>query len=434
MQKPFPLHRQRFPWRTGNRFQLLVDGENYFPAMLAAMAAAQRFILLEMYLLTSGMVADRFVTACEAATDRGVQVFVLADDYGARGLGTADRRRLEAAGVHLALYNRLHYGKWRRNLWRDHRKLLVVDDQVAFTGGSGITDDFAPPAPLPWHDVMLAIHGPCVADWQQAFAQVWKHTRHGKRQPLYFAPTAKVRSAATGRQPRIFERFAKITQPKCAGRGGKVSPAPQQDDSPAAAPGLTDHKSREVSGWGRVVLNDPTRMEIKKSLILRLRGARQRVWIASAYFIPSWKVRRALYQAARRGLDVRLLLPGPYTDHPSVRHAARRYYKKLLAAGVRIFEYQPRFIHAKLLLVDDWVSIGSSNIDRWNFRWNLEANQEAHSPQLTAELLDLFATDFAASQEIMAGTWHHRPWYQRLLERFWGTLELWLERFSQGKP
>ncbi|WP_127475697.1 phospholipase D-like domain-containing protein [Sulfurivermis fontis] len=387
MQAPLPLNRKRFPWRGGNRFDLLVDGSHFFPAMLTAIKAARRYILLEMYLVESGMIASEFIDALTSAARRGAQVYVLLDDFGARGLLPSDRQRLLDAGVHLAFYNPLHYGKLRRNLWRDHRKLLLVDGVVAYTGGAGITDEFAPTEPLHWHDVMLAVRGPCVADWHTAFEQVWHLNQGNSRNP--------------------------------------TPPLPLPPPAAGAAPG---HSA------GRVTLNEPIRMEIKRSLLKRLRGAERRIWIASAYFIPSWKIRRALYQAARQGCDVRLLLPGPHTDHPGVRHAGRRYYTKLLAAGVRIFEYQPRFLHAKILLCDTWVSIGSSNIDRWNFSWNLEANQEVEDHALAEQVAALFEADFTHSREFLAGEWRQRSWRRRLQERFWGFIELWLERLSQRRP
>src|SRR5690606_26145988 len=112
-------------------------------------------------------------------------------------------------------------------------------------------------------------------------------------------------------------------------------------------------------------------VEVRRSFVRAVRAAGRRVWLATAYFVPSWKLRRALRRAAHRGVDVRLLLPGPITDHPGVRHAGRRLYSRLLRNGVHIFEYQPRFSHTKLMLCDDWVSTGSSNSDRWNLHWNL---------------------------------------------------------------
>jgi phosphatidylserine/phosphatidylglycerophosphate/cardiolipin synthase-like enzyme len=128
---------------------------------------------------------------------------------------------------------------------------------------------------------------------------------------------------------------------------------------------------------------------------------------------------------------VRLLLPGPHTDHPAVRHAGRRFYRRLLDAGVRVYEYQPRFLHAKVALIDDWVAIGSSNLDRWNLRWNLEANQEIDAPDFAADTAALFAADFIDSIEYHAETWGRRAWLSRLAERFWGAVDRWVDRHAR---
>jgi cardiolipin synthase A/B len=364
----------RYPWREGNHFELLVDGERFFPDMLQTIRHARQQIMLELYLFESGAVADRFIDAFVAAAERGVRIYLLLDDFGARGLNPSDRLRLSHSGISLTFYNPLSYGRWRRNLFRDHRKLLIVDSHTAYTGGAGITDGFdTRNNPQGWHEVMLKICGPVVQDWQHLFTHTW--------------------SAWSGTELHLH--------------------------SPAA------HHCRG-SRPGRVTLNSPSRMEIKRSLIKRIRNAEQRIWIATAYFIPSWKIRRQLRRAARNGIDVRLLLPGPHTDHPAVRHAGRRFYSHLLNHGVRIFEYQPRFLHAKMILCDEWLSIGSSNIDRWNLRWNLEANQELLDQQLIAETALLFQRDFGASREIHAESWHYRSWYRRLPEWFWGNVDRWV--------
>jgi len=369
-----------FPWREGNQFKLLVDGERFFPAMLQAIEQAEQYILLELYLFESGRMAERFIGALGAAARRGVAVYLLLDDFGARGLGPRERKRLQQPGIQLTFYNPLHYGRWRRNLFRDHRKLLVVDGHTAFTGGAGITDHFdTAHNPLGWHEVMLRVRGPVVADWQQLFAQSWNH----------WAAAALQLPPAAGEQAGLRR--------------------------------------------GRLVFNAPLKADIKRSLINHLRGAEQRIWLATAYFIPSRKVRRLLRRAARRGIDVRLLLPGPHTDHPAVRHAGRRFYGRLLRNGVRIYEYQPRFLHAKVLLCDDSVTIGSSNIDRWNLRWNLEANQELSDPDLAREVKAMFEADFNHSHELQYQSWFHRPWHRRLLEWFWGGVDLWVERRSQRR-
>jgi phosphatidylserine/phosphatidylglycerophosphate/cardiolipin synthase-like enzyme len=371
---------ERFPWRGGNQFELLVDGELFFPAMLRAIQHARHTIMLELYLFESGAIASRFIDAFVSAAERGVAVYLLLDDFGAHGLNPADRRRLHQAGIHLALYNPLRYGALRRNLFRDHRKLLVVDGRTAFTGGAGITDQFdTTDNPRGWHDVMLSIRGPVVADWQQLFERNWNRW---SEPPLQLPPAS--------------------TDPVGSQRA-------------------------------RVVLNAPSRANVKRSLIKHLRGAERRVWLATAYFIPSRKIRRLLRRAAKRGVDVRLLLPGPHTDHPAVRHAGRRFYGRLLRNGVRIYEYQPRFLHTKVLLCDDTVSVGSSNVDRWNLRWNLEANQELSSLELADEVKQMFEEDFSQSHELRYDTWFRRPWHRRLLEWFWGGVDLWVDRYTQRR-
>lgn len=372
-----------YPWREGNRFHLLVDGERFFPAMIEAIEQAQHTVLLELYLIESGAVAERFINAFCNAARRGVAIYLMFDDFGARGFRQHDRRRLLEAGVRIGFYNPLRYGKLRRNLFRDHRKLLLVDGRIAFTGGTGITDDFdlTPPRERRWHETMLQIEGPCLRDWHELYVKTWNS---------WGTPPLQLPTAAPQHLP-----------------GGRP---------------------------GRVTLNAPVHMELKRSLIKRIRSAERRIWIATAYFIPSRKIRRALCRAAARGVEVRLLLPGPITDHPGIRHASRRYYGKLLGSGVRIFEYQPRFLHLKLILCDNWISTGSSNIDRWNLSWNLEANQEIDSEAFANNVQQLFEKDFSDSREILHELWHHRRWYRRLLEWFWGKIELWLERHSQRRP
>lgn len=370
----------RFPWRAGNRFELLVDGPHFFPAMLGAIAQARETVLLEVYLFESGAVADRFIDALTAAVRRGVSVYVLLDDFGCLALSRRDRQRLRDAGAHLTFYNPLRFTGVRHNLFRNHRKLLLVDGTVAFVGGMGLTDAFAPAEGEPWHDTAVRIEGPVVADWQLSFVRTWN----------------------------LWSRHA-LTLP------------------PA-------HPARTGMQVGRLALSAGLqRTEIKGALLKRVRAAERRVWIATAYFIPARRLRRALRQAARSGIDVRLLLTGPQTDHPAVRHAGRRFYGQLLRAGVRIFEYQPRFLHAKVQLCDNWVSIGSSNVDRWNFRWNLEGNQEVADAGFAAETQAFFERDFALSQEITQADWARRSRWARLQEWAWGAIDLWMERRSQSR-
>jgi len=376
-----PKLSYRFHWREKNCFTLLTDGKQFYPRMLEAIRAAHSHVFLEMYLVESGSVVDEFIDALVNAA-RHVVVCLLLDDYGASGLHQKDREILRKNGVHLVFYNPLRHGHIRRNLLRDHRKLLLIDGKMAYVGGMGITDEFYSSInpELDWHDVVVEIKGESVSDWQELFLENWSKW---SRTPL------------------------NITT--------------DMDGYAGAQPG------RVVVGQGAL------RAEMQRSLVTRLRRAESRVCISTAYFVPSWKVRRAIRYAANKGVDVRLLLPGPFIDHPVIRHAGRRFYLRLLRNGVRIFEYQPRFIHSKVALCDDWVSIGSSNIDRWNLRWNLEANQEVSDPGFADTVAAMFQDDFLVSREYKLEEWQRRSWYRRLLEWFWGGVDRLLERHSRRR-
>jgi len=373
----------QFPWRRGNRFELLIDGRAYFPRMLEAVEVARHFILLEIYLFESGTVASRFIEALTHAAARGVTVKVLTDDFGAAKLVLRDRERLTTGGVDLLFYNPVHLRQWFGNMLRDHRKLLIVDGEVAFVSGTGITDEFdnrKKPA-RSWRETAIRISGPVLTDWQELFVRVWN--RHAAQDLML--PALALRA----------------------------EPADMR---------------------GRVATASPLRVQdIRRSLFHRVRNAGQRVWLATAYFVPSRKLLRMLKHAAQQGVDVRLLLPGPHTDHPAIRHAGRRFYSSLLRHGVRIFEYQPRFLHAKTLLCDQWVSIGSSNFDRWNLRWNLEANQEVDSPDFAASVRTMMEADFKVSVEIDKEQWKRRRWITRLREHLWGRVDMWLENLGRRR-
>ena len=367
-----------WPWRLGNEFRLLDDGGVFFARMLAAIEEARRYVLLEMYLVRSGAVATRFIDALGRAAGRGARVCVMFDGFGALGLTRADRRRLLDAGLELRFFNPLRLGNRLSNLLRDHRKLLLADGRVAFVGGAGLTDDFAPGARRgPWRELMVEIQGAVIAEWQRAFARTWR---------------------------RCGPELALVEPPACEAHA----------DGAAGRLSLSEARQRSVLANG---------------VLRRIDSATARAWIMSAYFVPSRRFRKALRRAARRGVDVRLLLPGARTDHPWVRQAARRFYGKLLRNGVKIFEYQPRMLHAKMILCDDWVSIGSSNLDRWSFRWNLEANQEIADADFANAAAAVFAGDFAVSRALSRRYWRQRAWLDRLRETIAGVLDRELDRW-----
>ena len=376
------------PWRDNNRFKLLINAEVFFPAMLEAIENAKHSVLLEMYLFEPGFVADQFIDQLTAAARRGVKVYLLLDDYGCRALKQVDRNRFIQKNIQIHYYNPIRYAGVRRNLFRDHRKLLLVDLHTAFVGGAGITDEFQTfdSGKPGWRETMVEMQGECVADWVETFRQVW-------------------------------QLYGKLDLPK-------LEAAPDKN---------TDLLGRKISlhphASGRVVCAlGSGRQSIKSSVQIRIRHSKKRCWIATAYFVPSFKIRVALKKAAMRGVDVRLLLPGPISDHPGIRFAARRFYFRMLSSGVKIYEYQPRFMHQKVLMCDDWVSIGSSNIDRWNFRWNLDANQEIKETDFLQSVTNMFEVDFRHSKQFSLEEWNNRSLYRRLQEIYWGIVDWVIDR------
>lgn len=369
-----------FPWREGNQFRLLIDGPRFFPRLLQCIDAAERRVDVELYLVEDGQCAERLVDALVAAAARGVRVRCLFDAFGCLKLGQGARQRLADGSVDLRQYNPL---KWRlkfRNLHRDHRKLILVDDTCCFVGGTGATDEFwNPEKPQEhWHEAMVEIRGPLLNDWRRLFDAQWALCM---RRRIWQFP--------------LPQRLPKIP----------VNPEPGD-------------------GMGRVAYSAARQhRDILHSLIRNLQHARTRIWFATPYFLPTGRVRRELLRAARRGVEVRLLLTSRNTDHPPIRYAGQRYYPRLLRAGVRIYEYQPHFLHLKMVLIDDWVSIGSCNFDHWNLRWNLEANLEAVDANLSASVAESFEQDFSRSIEIDLCKWHARPLRMRLYQRMWGLLD-----------
>lgn len=367
-----------FPWQRGNRFRLLVDGQQFFPRMLRAIAAARHAVDLELYLLEDGQCFQLLCEALTAAARRGVRVRCLFDAFGSRGLSPRSRERLQQNGVALRLFNPHIWPPGRHSLHRDHRKILLVDSRYAWVGGTGATDQFwrVGAALDDWHELMVELRGPVVQDWQCLFDRQW------------------------------------LPEASCSWTPGQ-SRLPDNVLQQAGAEGMA-----------RVAYAESAQhRDILQTLLHRLQQARQRIWLATPYFLPSRRVRLALARAAQSGVDVRLLLTGHETDSPPIRYAGQRFYSQLLRSGVQIHEYQPRFLHFKAVLVDDWCSIGSCNFDRWTLRFNLEANLESVDPQLCGALEQQMLSDFAECRPIRLADWQQRPWPQRARQWLWGRFD-----------
>lgn len=386
----FPVLGPR-PWRIGNTFELLINGNQFFPRLLSLIETSRTCVDIEMYLFRSGRLATKLIDALLRARQRDVRVRLLLDHVGSRELARKDRQKLRLAGVEVRFYNRVKTHKLFRNLARDHRKIICIDAEVSLVGGAGITDDFDPAikGKHAWREVMLEVRGPVVVDWETLFENTWSDFKGPKNFGHW--------------RERIYRfRHATLNSVRL----------------PTQAPQARANGSRGLGSE-----------QIKKSLIKEIKEAEYYIWLSTAYFYPSWKLRRELAKAARRGVDVRILVPGPKTDHPSIRYAGQNYYSMLLNHQVRIYEYQPSFMHMKVANVDDWCTIGSCNFDRWNLRWNLEANQEILDPRFSEKIRRMFVDDFFESKLIDPNTWKKRPYFERVKQAFWYRVGLLIDRW-----
>jgi cardiolipin synthase len=377
------MQKQRVPLRfrriharfvPGNTVRFLRDGREAFPAMLEAIAQARRQVLLEMYWFDSDRVGRRFADALGQARERGVEVAVIYDAIGSISADRAMFSELEERGAHVLEYNPV--APWRRRFSfgrvsrRDHRKVLVVDGNVGFTGGINLANQWAPleEEGENWRDDMMRIEGPAVDGLTRCFHRVWR--RHE------LPPLARL-------QAEPLER------------------APGQRLLPVRILGERYFRHRH---------------EIARDYASRLYAAKERIYIANSYFVPDGSIRRALVRAARRGVDVRVIVPA-HSDVEAVKFAARAQYPRLLAAGVRIYEWQEGMFHSKTATIDgSWCTTGTFNFDYMSIRSNLEVNASVLDSELARAVEASFENDLKRTREVDADELRFRPLGERLLE------------------
>jgi cardiolipin synthase len=346
----------------GNAIQTLVNGDEIFPSMLSAIGAAQETINFETYIYWSGKVGYEFARALAKKSQQGIEVRVLIDWVGSIPFDEELIRLMTTAGVELIRFRPIRWYTLDRVNNRDHRKLLIVDGRVAFTGGVGIADKWLGDARNAdeWRDTHYHVTGPVVPAFQAAFAENWLE--------------------ATG------ETLL----------GDKFYP-PQKTTGDLRA---------------QVVLSSqPNGSESMELMFLTaIASARKHIRIAMAYFVPDEIALNQLIDARNRGVEIEVIVPNHLTDVPIVRKGSRHFWGELLRAGVRIYEYQPTMYHPKLLIVDDlWTSVGSANFDERSLRLNDEASLNVYGRDFTSTQIDLFASDLHQSREISLAEWEARP-------------------------
>ena len=348
---------------SGNRAALLVDGPQTFATMLEQIAQARNEVALESYIFEGDQTGRTFADALVAAAARGVRVRVLVDWIGSRHTPRSFWHRLRAGLVELQAFSPPGPRAWLGLVPRDHRKLLVVDGRVGITGGFGISDKWvgdvasARPSDRRWRDTAVCIDGPAAADMQRAFDVMWRRAEGTER-----------RSSS-----RLLVRRA---------RGTNLEPG----TADAALVGIIE--------------GEPWRLRVARGFQIQAVSAEHTIWIANAYFVPSVAEVEALAGAAHDGVDVRVLVPSS-SDHPWVRRLTRRFYRRLLRNGVRIWEWQGAMMHAKSLVVDGrWVRVGSTDFNPLGIAVNYELDAVIEDPRLGAAAEAQFLADLELSVEI----------------------------------
>lgn len=358
------------PFLQGNSAQILLNGDQIFPAMLSAIQGATVSINLETFIYWSGAVGRQFADALSAAAQRGVKTKVLLDWIGSSKMDKSLLREMAAAGVEIRRFHPPHWSNLGHMNNRTHRKLLVVDGRLGFTGGVGIAQEWSGHAQDPdhWRDTHVRIEGPVVAQVQAVFLDNWiKVTGQVLHGEDYF--------------PELEYRGDSAAQ--------MFSSAPD---------GGSD--------------------SMQLMYLFAIIGASRTIDLSAAYFVPDSLMRQALLDAVQRGVRLRIIVPGRHIDSETVRHASKAEWGPLLAAGATIAEYQPTMFHCKIMIIDQLlVSLGSTNFDNRSFRLNDEATLNILDARFAAEQTAFFEVDLKKSQAISFKEWTRRPLREKIAEK-----------------
>ena len=359
------------PFVGGNRHQVLLNGDQIFSPMLAAIRSAQKSITFETYIYWSGDIGREFSDALSERARQGVKVHVLLDWVGSAKVDEAFIDQLTTAGVQIRKFHPPQWFNLRRMNNRTHRKLLVVDGQVAFTGGVGIAPQWTGRAQDPdhWRDTHFKVEGPVVAQMQAVFLDNWiKVTGEVPHGPDYFPILAPAGNATA----QVFS-----SSPSGGSEGMQLL------------------------------------------YLMAITAASRSIDLSAAYFVPDELSVRALVEAMARGVKLRIVVPGEHIDSETVRSASRATWGPLLAAGAVIAEYRPTMYHSKVMIVDDLlVSVGSTNFDNRSFRLNDEATLNIMDGDFAKQQRVIFEADLALARPISHAEWQDRPLTEKISERF----------------
>jgi cardiolipin synthase len=364
------------PLRSGGTARLLNNGDEFYPALLSAIAHAKRSINFAVYIWEKGPTTDRVLDALAERARAGVEVRVLLDGFGAFMGPKEGLEKLKAAGGKVTTFRPPRFGKLTIFHRRNHRRAIVIDGEVAFTGGMAVAEKWVGHADTEehWRDSMTEVTGPPALTLQSAFVPSWAFAAGELLVGAKFFPPAPSAAAATGGEPILVHTGL------------------------ASSPTADQH---------------PLRLFFLQSF----RSARSKLYISASYFVPDRPTREAVADRARHGVDVRILLPDEHTDADMIRQTSHKYFEDLLSAGVRVYEYQPTMFHNKTVAVDGrWSVVGSANMDVRSRQWDDDNVLGILDPGFAAQIERSFLADLAKSQEFKLDEWRRRGWWSRLKE------------------
>lgn len=353
------------PFLSGNKITTLNDGVEIFPEIIAAVKQATTSITIESFVCSSGVVCDELIDALKERAQAGVKVHVLIDWMGSKELRREQYKEMKMAGIQVVKYRKLHWYTLPRLNNRSHRKIIVIDGKIGFTGGAGIADQWMyPTETMPaWRDIHYRIEGPAVARLQSAFSENWlkSHTRvlEGERYFPKLEPVGDVRM-------QVFT---------------------------SSADGIE---------------------AVRLMYLMSVACAKKSIRLLSAYFVPDRALTYALIHAKQRGVQIEIMIPGDRTDHHTLQEVTWSAIKRLLREGIPVYEYQPTMHHGKLFIVDDeWVSVGSANCNSRSFAINDEMNVNISHAAFAKEQIALFDNDKQHCRLITYETWKCRPAWRK---------------------
>jgi cardiolipin synthase len=356
-----------------NSVRILKSGQETFQAILDAVASAQKIICIEFYIFKDDDTGKKLATLLKEKAGQGVPVYLLYDHFGSFLTSSKFWLDLKKIGIHVRVSHPLKWSSLKGYIYRNHKKLLLIDGTKAFTGGFNIADEYHgyfKARKNIWRDTGIYLEGPIAFSLLGIFSRSWK-TWKGE----------------SFNQPATRTQF-----------NGGVSVIPVFANSARA------------------------RRRMRRVLLYSIKNSKESIYLTTAYFIPSRKILKALISAAGRGVDLKLLLPGR-SDVMAAYYAGRSYYRRLLMAGVEIYNYQGAVLHAKTSVFDRcWSIIGSTNLDFQSLRRNDESNVGIFDRNFSKQMIDIFLSDLQNSVKIDERTWAKRPFYQKFLEKFFSLL------------